>query len=299
MAEDLPRTFSLPTPDRPHWRTPGLAVGDHDLQYLAWGERRYGETPMPCARHYGWVYAVVERGAPTLVTPTARYRLAPRCALVLGPDFGFGWSDTGRRSCRIVLWMWRCPATPLLPAAQLDFFQQTVVDAATLARLQLVHSLCREQVQSADRATPAALAGLHQVLEATMVRTATESEPDHQRTTRLEFAVRWMESHFDSRQPVARLADYLGVSASTLRRLVKGQFGCSPDEHFLRLKMALAKRELAAGAPVKAVAFRLGYKHPGDLSRAFRRHVGASPTAAILSQADAAGRIMLSRLRER
>jgi AraC-like DNA-binding protein len=86
-----------------------------------------------------------------------------------------------------------------------------------------------------------------------------------------------MESHLACRQPAVRIADYLGISPSTLHRLFKQQVGHSPDEHFQELKMSVGKKRLTDGSPVKKVAYELGYRHPGDFTRAYTRYFGHPP----------------------
>ena len=279
MSAPLPRRLHLPKEDRAHWR-PAADTSIHDLLYLAWGERRYGEAPVPCSRHQGWVYVACESGSPTLVTENARLRFEAGTALILGPDHAFGWQDQGRRTCRLLVWMWREPATGFLPKDRPAHFQRVAVSRPALVRLRWLHTACLEEVRLSDAVMPATLAGLHRVTETTVVREGLTS-PDHdQAALRANLAVRWMESHLDSRQPAARIADYLGLSPSTLHRIFKREFGRSPDAHFLALKMVAAKHALAAGGPVKQVAFSLGYRHAGDLTRAFKRHFGTAPTEA-------------------
>lgn len=279
MKAVLPRQMNLPKADRPHWYTANPF--NHDLLYLAWGERRYGEAPMPCSRHHGWVYAVIEKGAPVFVTPKGRMKLEPGNAIIVGPDHAFGWQDTGRKTCRMVLWMWRTPSARLASSAKPDYFRKVFVKDPALNRLQSIHALCREEVRAADRSTPTALDGLYRLLDATFARGESDSEKSGRQPIRMDLAARWIESHLDSRQPAARLADYLDVSPSTLHRLFKQQFGCSPDQYVHQLKMDLAGQLLGQGQPVKAVAYKLGYRHPNTLSRAFKLHFGHSPEARI------------------
>jgi AraC family transcriptional regulator of arabinose operon len=89
----------------------------------------------------------------------------------------------------------------------------------------------------------------------------------------------WMAAHLDSGEPIARLCDYLNVSQSTLYRRFMEDTGASPLARFQDLKMCEARRLLSEqGLTVKEAAFRLGYAHFNDLSRAYRRHFGKSPT---------------------
>lgn len=277
MKTPLPRRLYLPKQDRAHWR-PAADTAAHDLLYLAWGERHYGRSPVPCSRHQGWVYVACESGAPTLVTENARLQIEPGTTLIMGPDHAFGWQDQGSRTCRLLVWMWREPATPLLPAERPAHFQRINISRPALARLLWLHAACREEVRLADAVAPATLSGLHRVTETTILREGLTSPNHDQVGLRANLAVRWMESHLDSREPATRIADYLGLSASTLHRIFKQKFGHSPDVHFLALKMNAAKQAIATGESVKTVAYSLGYRHPGDLTRAFRRHFGFAPS---------------------
>ncbi len=269
----------LPNSDRAYWH-PGGDTSTHELLYLGWGERQFGETPCPVTCHSGWIYAVIEHGAPTLVTETARHRLRKGTALIIGPDHAIGWDDTGSRVCRLLFWIWRSPATALLSADRPADFRKFLLPAPTLTRLRSIHALCREEVRLADRVMPEALGGLHRLLEATLIRPEMIAAGHDQRAERVSLAIRWMESHLESRQPATRIADYLGLSASALHRLFKQQHGHSPDAHFHVLKMTAAKKRLVEGNTVKAVAYGLGYRHPGDFTRAYTRHFGHGPGKA-------------------
>jgi AraC-like DNA-binding protein len=46
------------------------------------------------------------------------------------------------------------------------------------------------------------------------------------------------------------------------------------------MRMEAARRKFAEGTSVKEAAFQLGYRHAGDLSRAYHRHFDSSPTAS-------------------
>lgn len=277
MPSALPRRLLLPRRDRAHWQA--AADEGHDLQYLAWGERRFGDAPLPCTRHDGWVFAVCEAGQPWHVTENARRRFSAGTALIMGPDHAYGWADSTGKKCRMLLWMWRRPVTRWLGVDRDDGWREIRLEPERVQRLQLLHALCREEVRLAGPAMPDALRALQALLETTLARPHAPQGTHSQAGQRLELAQRWMESHLDSPQPAARLADYLGVSVSTLYRIFQSELGHSPDEHFHALKMQAARRQLETGAAVKAVAFRLGYRHPGDLSRAYQRHFGVAPLA--------------------
>jgi AraC-like DNA-binding protein len=272
---NLPRRLYLPKPDRAYWRAP--RGSNHGLEYLAWGERRFGDAPMPCSRHDGWVFTVMEAGAPLVVTEGGTSRFEAGTALIMGPDFAYGWSDARRRSCRLLQWMFRRPLTQLFLRQRPAYYAKIRLTPAVLKRLRLIHAMCREEIRTGGPAMDMALDALQRLLEATLngcrLTTSTEAKP----ASLLQPGLAWIDSHLEAEQPVARLADFLGISVSTLFRRFKSELGESPHTYFRRQRMELARRKIAAGRPVKEVAFVLGYRHAEDLSRAYRRHFGFSP----------------------
>ena len=272
-----PRLMYLPDSDRSFWQSRAEDEPEHQLLYLGWGERQFGETPCPITRHHGWMYAVVEQGCPTLVTESGRHRIDAGTAIIVGPDHASGWNDEGSRVCRLLTWIWKEPATTLVPAQRRDEFRKIRLPRLIFERIQTLHALCRDEVQQADSVMSVALGGLHRVLEAMLARPDLVRSESHRQIERVNLAVRWMESHLECRKPAVRIADYLGISASTLHRLFKQQIGSSPDAHFHGLKMSAAKRRLHDGMAVKEVAYGLGYRHPGDFTRAYTRYFGHTP----------------------
>lgn len=75
----------------------------------------------------------------------------------------------------------------------------------------------------------------------------------------------------------ADLAGIAGLSLSRFAELFLKTVGETPMAYLRRWRLILARRELAAGERVKAVARRLGYASPEALSRAFQAAYGVSP----------------------
>jgi AraC-like DNA-binding protein len=276
MREPVPRRMYLPNSDRPFWHSTGNST-DHDLLYLGWGERQFGETPCPITCHEGWMYLVVLDGSPLLVTETARRLIKKASVVIVGPDHPFGWDDVGARVCRVLVWIWRSPVIPLMPSNNPSALKIAALTDSVLLRLENLHMLCREEVRAADQVMPVALSGLQRLVETTFLRASEAHSDEEQSSQRVNLATRWMESHLACRQPAVRIADYLGISPSTLHRLFKLEVGHSPDVHFQRLKMTVGKKRLEEGSPVKRVAYELGYRHPGDFTRAYTRFFGHAP----------------------
>jgi transcriptional regulator GlxA family with amidase domain len=88
-----------------------------------------------------------------------------------------------------------------------------------------------------------------------------------------------MRRHLDVRAPAAALADYLGVSAMGLQRLFRETTGRAPGRALLEMKMREASRLLSRpGSTVKETALTLGYRHPGDFTRAYAKFHGHPPS---------------------
>lgn len=78
---------------------------------------------------------------------------------------------------------------------------------------------------------------------------------------------------------VEGLAHAVGLSRSILAERFTEMVG-HPPMHYLALwRMQLASRRLIDGEPVAAAASAVGYESEAAFSRAFKKHVGASPAA--------------------
>ncbi len=75
----------------------------------------------------------------------------------------------------------------------------------------------------------------------------------------------------------ADLALVAGLSLSRFAELFAETVGETPMAYLRRWRLILARRDLAGGARVKAVARRLGYSSPEALSRAFQAEYGRAP----------------------
>jgi AraC family transcriptional regulator, transcriptional activator of pobA len=87
-----------------------------------------------------------------------------------------------------------------------------------------------------------------------------------------------LEHHFRTHKTAHDYAGLLGITAKALGRVVQRHFGRSVSELIQERVLMEAKRELfLTDAPVKAVAYGLGFDDPAHFSRYFRRGAGVSP----------------------
>jgi len=73
------------------------------------------------------------------------------------------------------------------------------------------------------------------------------------------------------------LCGEVGVSPSALLRSFENAFGLSPHRYQQSRRMAIARRLIAAGVPLAAVAAECGYADQSHLNRWFRRVYGVTP----------------------
>lgn len=274
------RELFLPGPGAPHWLPAGKPPGG--LYYLAWGRRRFGCNPIPQRLHDGWTYMAVMSGSPVLLTGSRRQAIEKGGLVIAGPDSPYGWTDRPSSTSRLLVWVWSHPPFLQSPARK-DSCIFAKTDAAGLADLEELHIRTRREIQQPDVMSPRQLQSLKNLVDVAFERAAC-ADSDHalRDSQRLRLAEAWMRRHLDIRAPAEALADYLGVSTMTLQRLFRNGAGISPGQAFNEIKMneaaVLLKRP---GSSIKEVAFALGYRHPGDFTRAYKKRFGNTPMRSV------------------
>jgi AraC family transcriptional regulator of arabinose operon len=268
----------LPARDRSFWKADDEA---QPLLYLAWGTRDFHRQPIPASRHEGWVCVLIEEGAPTMMVRRQAVRMPAGTIALIGPDCPFGWKGTSSGHSKFRMWMWRSLAVSV---------GRTDLRASYVSRLLArherqpflhLHDLCRREVVRSAGPDPTYLEGARILFECTIQRELLARRAEGDEAPDAAASARdWMTAHLDSREPIARLCDYLNVSQSTLYRVFASAEGISPLAFFHRARMERARELLGSRTlSVKEVAHALGYEHANDLSRAYRRHFGEPPTA--------------------
>ena len=91
----------------------------------------------------------------------------------------------------------------------------------------------------------------------------------------------WQKIHRQVLQPPSRGPMLFGLDPchDSLRHRFRKLFGISPQGMLIRLRMDRAKELLrTSNLSVKEIAYELGYSRQHDLTRAFHKHTGTSPT---------------------
>ncbi len=271
-----PRALYLPPAGRPRWVCP--AQSQLDLAYLGWGKRRFGQSPIPQSRHTGWVYFLVQAGHPLLHLETETLRTQPGIVLIVGPDCASGWTDKPGAVSELLTWVWRTPPRCVECAVPANGWREFTADAALQRILQQAHTLCRQEVEQPSALTKPALEHARLHIDLGIARSLQPRLTAPEPALRLELALRWLAENLAAPNPVAALCEYLQVSPGALHRMFRAELGESASAHHARLRMERARQLLSGGLSVKEVAFALGYRHPNDFSRAFKKLTGRSPS---------------------
>lgn len=96
---------------------------------------------------------------------------------------------------------------------------------------------------------------------------------------RLLIAREFLRERYTEPLTLRELAGTAGLSEFHFLRAYRAAFGETPHQHFTRLRLEHAKRELARGTAVTDVCFDVGYSSLGSFSSLFARATGRSPRA--------------------
>ena len=98
--------------------------------------------------------------------------------------------------------------------------------------------------------------------------------------SRVERIVGFIQSHPSAALTVEALAGRFGMSGRHLSRIFRAELGMSPAKFIEKVRIEAAKQFLVdTRLSVQAIADRCGFDSQSNLSRAFKRCVGISPSA--------------------
>ena len=233
-----------------------------------------GDHPIPLARHEGWVYAVVLEGAPVL---RIRERTVATCrgdVFVFHPECPYGWNDGAGLRSRVMTWLWRTPPAHAALAPEPGGCFRLKAGEAALRRIEGINRDCQRAVASVGGLADLTLRRAHLDMDIVLARELGDAEnPGVER--RMAMALDFLRKNPALRQPVKSLCEYLQVSPASLRDLFQKHCGRSARDVAIEMRMIHARQLLSTGSvPVKQVAYELGYAHPNDFCRAFKRQFG-------------------------
>ncbi|WP_119391465.1 GlxA family transcriptional regulator [Taklimakanibacter lacteus] len=102
-----------------------------------------------------------------------------------------------------------------------------------------------------------------------------------------------MERHLDFPLSPRRLAEELGISVRTLERYCGREFGQTPTQLYLLIRLQAARNLLFyEEGDIKDIAVACGFSYPAVFTRAFKAQFGQSPRAFRNSFRDIQGRLV-------
>lgn len=143
--------------------------------------------------------------------------------------------------------------------------------------MQQAHSICRAEVKHPTALTTLTLEQARLQMDLAFARSLQPRPAAPQPEMRLRLALDYLAENLAVANPVGALCEYLQISPVTLNRLFQAFLHESAAAYHNRMRMERAAELLAAGHAVKKVAYALGYRHPNDFSRAFKKHTGRNP----------------------
>ncbi len=264
-----------PPPGRPGWSCP--KAEQLELLYLAWGWRRYRETPQRITAREGWLYFTPRKGAPSLLLKGEEIVVRVGEIFIFHPDCECGFSDVEGATVEVCTWVWRTASSwaSLHPAP--GGYLRISMSKEDAFVVRSLHDQARREIQASDENTRFALKLLKQQLDLALVRSQSDRPHPATHAQRLELACRWIEQHLGDHNPVAGLCDYLQLSASTLNRIFNDRLGLNVRTYAKQARLRRARHLIdVEKRSVKEAAYTLGYRFPNDLSRAARATGGAS-----------------------
>ena len=99
-------------------------------------------------------------------------------------------------------------------------------------------------------------------------------------TTRSTFLIAFLEKNIDRDISLPEMAEYLKVSVSYLCRMFKNEYGMSPQQCMIHLRMNRAKQMILSNPSmrIKEIASQCGYSDLSYFGAEFKRHTGVSPS---------------------
>ena len=94
-----------------------------------------------------------------------------------------------------------------------------------------------------------------------------------------EYAVRYINNHFNEKIRIQELAKHIGISRSYLVKLVRQETGMSPQEYLIAVRMRRAADLLTrSNDPIRLIAAECGYEDALAFSKVFKSNFGQNPS---------------------
>lgn len=105
---------------------------------------------------------------------------------------------------------------------------------------------------------------------------ACPEEPS-QKTDKLEKIIEYIDGHLSEKITLQDVADYCGISVSTLTKLFQRRMALSFHQYLTRRRMVAAVPLLLTDVPLESICQQVGYSDYSSFYRAFKQIFGVSP----------------------
>lgn len=250
------------------------------LNYLGEGTRRYGVTPFAANQRGRWEFQAVVSGAIGMTGPGLSGGLRRRTLWLSGPAHMHGWTGSGGRAARVVVFHFPTVPEPLRRLMRDDGVIEIALTTAACRRL-------RELAKQALGYWRHPSAGMvmcyeHVLLELSLMiyeaRRGGAEDLVAENDRRVSDALSWYSRQIESNPGLAEVARAVNVSPSHLRRLFHEVLQSAPKPVFDGLRFQRAVQLMAdPGVKLSAVSVACGFESQSAFSRAFKAKFGCSP----------------------
>ncbi len=87
----------------------------------------------------------------------------------------------------------------------------------------------------------------------------------------------YVDAHLTEKVTLKEVAEYCGVSVSTITQLFQKKAGTTFHQHLTQRRMEAAMTLIRSGTPLEEVGKCVGYGDHSTFYRAFKQHFGVSP----------------------
>lgn len=254
------------------------------LQYLTFGDRRFGIHPMPPHTRLNWEFYAVIKGRCAPVLPAGPdLPLKERQLWVFPPETPHGWKGEQRAECQIACFHFAFVPSPLRELAQARRYQECSLTEAQAGRLAALTQELRPHFEHPTNFSH--MTFQRSLLELTfmaLTNVAEEPMPEMAQTLghKVDAAIAWYLENLSTAPRVEEVAHYLHVSVSNLRQIFMLTLHESPQSAFKRLRLQRAMELMSeSNLKLETVAAQCGYSNASDFSRAFSKEFRISPRA--------------------
>ncbi|MEO1094274.1 MAG: AraC family transcriptional regulator [Cyanobacteria bacterium J06638_28] len=257
------------------WREPILA----DLEVL---KATYITHAFSRHTHEGYAMGVIESGIEAFAYRGSTYQAAAGTLVLIHP----GEVHTGHAATQEG-WQYRMiyPSTRLmqqatlelgLPTSHLPFFPEAVItDRLIVQQFRDFHRALEQQAISLERESrflelAANLIQRHGEWRSPLPRLHRDRQVADQVKT-------YLHDNYADNVSLDDLSQRVNVPPLKLLRLCRQAWGLPPHRYLVQLRVHQAKRLIAAGMPLAAIAPEVGFADQSHLTRHFKRFVGVTP----------------------